>query len=86
MCFDKRQNAQSLLHEKHKADIESISTEVFHLEKAAAVSFCYLLDINLPHLESSPIQFWSVFIPVNGGGRIHPTLTALSPTPTLQLA
>ena len=28
------------------------------------------------------IQFWSGFIPVNGDGRIYPTLTAISPTPT----
>ena len=34
----------------------------------------------------SSIPFWSGFVPVNGGGRIHPTLTAISPTPTLHLA
>ena len=28
------------------------------------------------------IQFWSWFIPVNGGGWIYPTLAAISPTPT----
>ena len=32
------------------------------------------------------IQFWFGFIPVNGGGRIYPTLTAISPTPILNLA
>ena len=32
------------------------------------------------------IQFWSGFIPINGGGGIYPTLTATSPTPTLHLA
>ena len=32
------------------------------------------------------IQFWSGFIHVNAGGRIYPTLTAISPTPTLHLA
>ena len=32
------------------------------------------------------IQFWSGFIPVNGGGQIYPTLTAISPMPTLHLA
>ena len=31
------------------------------------------------------IQFWSGFIPVNGGGRIYPTLTAILLTPTLHL-
>ena len=31
------------------------------------------------------IQFWSRFIPVNGGGQIYPTLTAISPSPTLHL-
>ena len=31
------------------------------------------------------IQFWSGFIPINGGGQIYPTLTAISPTPTLHL-
>ena len=35
---------------------------------------------------SSSIQFWSGFIPVNKGGRIYPTLPAISPTPTLHLA
>ena len=34
----------------------------------------------------SLIQFWSGFIPVNEGGRIYPTLPAISPTPTLHLA
>ena len=34
----------------------------------------------------SSIQFWSGFIPVNGGGWIYPTLTAISPTLTLHLA
>ena len=34
---------------------------------------------------SSSIQFWSGFIPVNRGGRIDLTLTAISPTPTLHL-
>ena len=39
------------------------------------------------HLSSSSsIQFWSGFIPVNEGGRIYPTLPAISPTPTLHLA
>ena len=32
------------------------------------------------------IQFWSGFIPINGGGQIYPTLTAISPTPTFHLA
>ena len=32
------------------------------------------------------IQFWSVFNPVNGGGRIYPTFAAICPTPTLHLA
>ena len=32
------------------------------------------------------IQFWSGFIPVNGGGWIYPTLAAISPAPTLHLA
>ena len=32
------------------------------------------------------IQFWSGFIPVKGGGRIYPTLKAISPTLTLHLA
>ena len=32
------------------------------------------------------IQFWSGFIPVNGGGQIYCTLTAISPTHTLHLA
>ena len=31
------------------------------------------------------IQFWSGFIPLNGGGQMYPTLTAISPTPTLHL-
>mgnify|MGYP001792961603 CR=1 FL=1 len=35
---------------------------------------------------SSSIQFWSGFIPVNGGDRIHPTLIAISSTPNLHLA
>ena len=38
------------------------------------------------YLASLIIQFWSGFIPVNGGGRIYPTLTAISPAPTLHLA
>ena len=37
-------------------------------------------------LHSSSIQFCSRFIPVNRGGRVCPTLTAISPTPTLHLA
>ena len=32
------------------------------------------------------IQFWYGLIPLNGGGQIHPTLTANSPTPTFYLA
>ena len=32
------------------------------------------------------IQFWFRFIPVNRSGQIFPTLTAISPTPTLHLA
>ena len=32
------------------------------------------------------IQFWSGFIPVNGGGWSYPTLTAISSTPTLHFA
>ena len=32
------------------------------------------------------IQFWSGFIPINGSGWIYPTLTAISPTPTLHVA
>ena len=35
---------------------------------------------------SSSIQFWSRFIPVNRGGQIYPTATAISRTPTLHLA
>ena len=31
------------------------------------------------------MQFWSGFIPINGGGQIYPTLEAISPTPTLHL-
>ena len=45
-----------------------------------------LRDLNSSVNQS--IQFWSGFISVNGGGRIYPTLTAISPTstPTLHLA
>mgnify|MGYP001794911234 FL=1 len=32
------------------------------------------------------IQFWSGFVLVSGGGQIYPTLTAISPIPTLHLA
>ena len=32
------------------------------------------------------IQFWFDFIPVNRGGQIYSTLTAISPTPTVHLA
>ena len=35
---------------------------------------------------SLSIQFWSGFIPVNEGGRIYLTLSAISPTSTLHLA
>ena len=35
---------------------------------------------------SSSSNFWSGFLPINGGGRIYPTLTAIFPTPTLHLA
>ena len=30
-------------------------------------------------------QFWSGFVPVNRGGQIYPTLTAISPTPTFHI-
>ena len=40
----------------------------------------------LPNHHQSSIQFWSGFIPVNGGGRIYPTLSAIFLTPTLHLA
>ena len=36
-------------------------------------------------LINQSIQFWSGFIPVNRGSQIYPTLTAISPTPTLHL-
>ena len=36
--------------------------------------------------ECISIQFWSGFIPVNGGGWIYPTLIAISPMPTLHFA
>ena len=36
-------------------------------------------------LISQSIKFWSKFIPINRGGRIYPTLTAISPAPTLHL-
>ena len=37
-------------------------------------------------LDKQSIQFWSAFIPVNGGGWIYPFLTAVSLMPTLHLA
>ena len=36
--------------------------------------------------QSNPIQFWSGLILINWGGQIYPTITAISPTPTLHLA
>ena len=45
-----------------------------------------LMSLSLTFSITIIIQFWSRFIPVNEGGRIYPTLTAICPTPTLHLA
>ena len=45
----------------------------------------WLAQVRQP-VPSLSIQFFSGVIPVNGGGRIYPTLTVISPTPILHLA
>ena len=37
------------------------------------------------YIDYQSIQFYFGFIPVNGSGRIYPTLTAIPLTPTLHL-
>ena len=57
--------------------MRSVFHTAFHQDKL-------IFRILIPSLLS--IQFWSRFIPINEGDRIYPSLTAVSPTPTLYLA
>ena len=64
--------------------------DLFELLKSIQVTVvnqnldCTILMCLHHHHHHHPILIW--VIPVNGGGQIYPTLTAISQTPTLHLA
>ena len=84
---------QTGIHLSPKHSEPSVSPFVYHkylivgksdARFISAVTIALLYYAGL--CESSSIQFWCGIIPVNGGGRIYPTLTAIFPTPTLHIA
>ena len=75
-----------------KAKVELFCSLCYTFNKLVWTSLIFCLQILENNLDfwglqiNQSIQFWSGFIPINGDGRIYPTLTAISPTPTLNLA